>query len=70
MTKVAGTGARQAAHLKRRLCVRYPACCRSMLKSNLKDATVRPAFHCVYSTVTDFARFLGWSTSVPLSTAT
>jgi hypothetical protein len=23
-----------------------------------------------YSTVTDFARFLGWSTSVPLSTAT
>lgn len=23
----------------------------------------------LYSTVTDFARFLGWSTSVPLATA-
>ena len=31
---------------------------------------VRPDDCRVYSTVTDFARFLGWSTSVPRSTAT
>jgi hypothetical protein len=37
-----------------------------------QHATVDRGKHSLadYSTVTDFARFLGWSTSVPFSTAT
>ena len=38
----------------------------TILSQNKYTTVSRPS----YSTVTDFAKFLGWSTSVPLSTAT